>query len=265
MLIAHYKMSGFVGNLDGHQQQTLERVKQKLEKELDNDLKEYYRVHLNDDSLILRFLRARKFDTQHSYDMLCNMLKFRKDFQNMGVGALHVGMCENELKTGKSFFHNYDREGRPVCYVRAAYHDPSYSDPFENQRYCVLMMEYGKKILTPPNETVTLVFDMSNVSVKNLDLKSMQFMVSTLQNFYPESLGKVLVYNSTWIVNGIWKIIRPWLDSVTAAKVAFIKQEEFSKYIPLENLPKDYGGKDPFVYNYTSYRSKFAEALRPSA
>lgn len=254
-------MSGFVGNLSPQQEAALNEMRERLSK-LDGKMGECIKNMPVDDPIVLRFLRARKFDVNQAYEMLYAMLKFRIEFQQIGVGALDPMMCENELKAGKSFYHGHDKEGRPVCYIRARHHDPSKSDPLENQRFTVLMMEYGKSQLQPPGETVTIVFDMSNTTLKNIDIKSMQFMVHTLQNFYPESLGKVLVYNSTWIVNGAWKIIRPWLDPVTAAKVNFIKPEEMRNYIPAENLPKEYGGKDPFEYNYTAYRSRVSKAMK---
>lgn len=238
-------MSGYVGGLSEYQQAALDEVKLKLNK-LDGKMAECAKKMLVDDAIILRFLRARKFDVDQSYDMLYNMLKFRLEFQQIGVDVLNPLMCENELKTGKSYFHGHDKEGRPVCYIRARQHDPSQTDVLENQRYTVLMMEYGKTLLRPPGETVTIVFDMNKATIKNIDIKSVQFMVNTLTNYYPESLGKVLVINSTWIVNGAWKIIRPWLDPVTAAKVLFIKPEELTNHIPAENLGVEYGGKDPF-------------------
>jgi hypothetical protein len=247
-------MSGFVGNLSPQQQAALDEVKQKLSK-LEGKLAECSKKMLVDDAIILRFLRARKFDVDQSYDMLYNMLKFRLEFQQIGVDCLNPAMCENELKTGKSYYHGHDKEGRPVCYIRARLHDPSQSDVLENQRFTVLMMEYGKSLLRPPGETVTIVFDMNKATLKNIDIKSVQFMVNTLTSYYPESLGKVLIVNYTWIVNGAWKIIRPWLDPVTAAKVLFIKPEELMNYIDADNLPKEYGGKDTFEYNYTAYRS----------
>jgi len=247
-------MSGFVGNLSEQQQAVLDEVKKRLDN-LEGKLKECSKLVLVDDAIILRFLRARKFDVNQSYDMLVNMLKFRTEFQEIGVAAIDPSMCENELKTGKSYYHNFDKEGRPVCYIRARLHDPYTSDVQENQRYTLLMMEYGKSLLKPPGETVTLVFDMSKAAIRNLDIKSVKFMVDTLANYYPESLGKILVYNATWIVNGAWKIIRPWLDPVTAAKVFFIKPEEITTFIDPESLPSEYGGKDPFEYNYTAYRA----------
>jgi len=256
-------MSGFVGALSAQQLGTLSQMKEKLDKTLEGEMQECCRKMLSDDAMILRFLRARKFDLEKSYEMINNMLKFRLEFQKIGVDALTSSSCENELKTGKSIFYKYDKSDRPVCYIRARLHDSGTSEPLENQRYCVLMMEYGRHLLRAPGETVTIVFDMTNTTVKNLDLKSVQFMVQTLQNFYPESLGKVLVYNATWIVNGAWRIVRPWLDPVTAAKVVFVKKAELLQDIPAENLPVEYAGQDPFVYDYTAYKDNFEKIMSP--
>jgi len=257
-------MSGFIGNLSPEQEAALVQIKAALGRNLNGDMLKCAQKFL-DDPIILRFLRARKFDLNASYEMLINMLKFRVEFQQIGVDALNPYMCDNELKVGKGYYHKHDKEGRPVCYVRARLHDPAMTDVLENQRYTVLMMEYGKTLLRPPGETVTIVFDMTNVAIKNLDTKAMKFMVDTLQSFYPESLGKVLVYNSTWIVYGVWKIIKPWLDPVTAAKVFFVKDNELLNYIPVESVPAEYGGTDPYVYNYTHYRTLFKSFGEPAA
>lgn len=40
-------------------------------------------------------------------------------------------MIENEIKTSKCFFYEYDKENRTIVYVRPRYHIPSTSDPDE--------------------------------------------------------------------------------------------------------------------------------------
>lgn len=130
--------------------------------------------------------------------------------------AITVDSVPNELRSGKTFFHGTDKEGRPVCIVKVKNHDPAKvlttlhlfsilsSHPIkievqEGQRFSLFMMEYGRTLLKPPIETVTMVFDMTEAGMKNMDLKSLQFTIQSLQNYYPESLGKVLVYNSSWV------------------------------------------------------------------
>lgn len=54
-----------------------------------------------------------------------------------------------------------------------------------------------------------------------------------------------------WIGTGIWKIIRPWLDPVTAAKINFTKNnQELAEFIDTDQLQKEYSGDDPWEYKY---------------
>jgi len=120
----------------------------------------------------------------------------------------------------------------------------------------------------PPNcETATIVFDMSNTTLKNMDMASTKFMVNTFSNYYPETLGAVLVYDAPWIVNGVWKAVKPWLDPVTASKVVFIPKGTLHEHIPVEHLLTEYGGTSPYKYEYEKYKEAVEQAipLIPSA
>ena len=76
-------------------------------------------------------------------------------------------------------------------------------------------------------------------------------MIKCFEANYPESLGVVLVHKSPWIFQSIWKIIRGWLDPVVAGKVHFTKNiDELSKFIPLDHIIHEMGGKDPWTYSF---------------
>lgn len=255
-------MSGHLGSLSVKQKETLEKIRETLDTTLTGKFLEI-RQSFMDDAIILRFLRARQFDYDKSLEMIMNMLKFRAEFQNISVAGVNPANCDNELKTGKSYFYKTDKLDRPVTYIRARLHFSDQCDPLENQRFTILQMEYGKSLMPPPCETATIVFDMTGTAMKNIDMASVKFMVNTLANFYPETLGQVLVYDAPWIINGAWKVIKPWLDPVTAAKVIFIKSGTLPEYIALENLPSEYGGQDSYKYDYESYKAK-VEAVVPS-
>lgn len=79
----------------------------------------------------------------------------------------------------------------------------------------------------------------------------MQFMIQCFQNYYPESLGKCLVVNPSWLFSGFYKLIRPLLDPIVAAKVEIIQSnEELTKFIVPENLLKQFDGASDYRYSY---------------
>jgi len=259
-------MSGRLGDLSTYQELCLADLKEKINNLADTDLHNYAKGFC-DDRIALRFLRARKFDVDAAFEMFVNTLRFRTTFQDKGIEAITVESVANEIIWEKSFYHGFDIDGRPVCIVKVRNHDPSKVDPQENQRFSLFMMEYGRTLLKPPVETVTLIFDMTAAGMKNMDMKSLQFMIQSLQNHYPESLGKVLVYNSSWFVYGIWKIVKPWLDVVTAAKVFFVDKRSLKDYIAPDHLLHEYGGQDPYKYDHEKFaaqaRQQFAYSGHP--
>lgn len=79
----------------------------------------------------------------------------------------------------------------------------------------------------------------------------MQFMIQCFQNYYPESLGKCLVVNPPWIFSGFYRMIRPLLDPVVAAKVEMISPgPEMFKFVEPDNLLEPFGGLSKYQYRY---------------
>eukprot|EP01133_Synstelium_polycarpum_P012400 gene12400-14552_t len=237
-------MSGYIDDLSPEQAAMLAEMKEKIQAIDDQAIQE--EITKLDDVMILRFLRARKWDLDNAYDMLHAALIFRASFQNTGVENITEESVDNELKQGKSFFHGTDIEGRPVCIIRTRKHDSRNRDIEEAQRYCVYVMENGKSLLTPGIETCTLIFDMSSFSTKNMDYPLVKFMVDLFQKFYPESLARCLILNAPWVFMGIWHIIKHWLDPYTVSKIMFVKTKQLADYIPKENLLASYGGASTF-------------------
>ncbi|KAK5577630.1 hypothetical protein RB653_002573 [Dictyostelium firmibasis] len=241
-------MSGYVGDLSPEQQQQLDIIKAKIGEIKDPVLEK--EIQQLDDSMTLRFLRARKWNQKDSFEMLYEALKFRATFQDVGVEGITESMVVNELKSGKSYFHGTDKGGRPVCIVKTSRHDSYNRDLNESMRYCVYVMENGKSMLKDGIETCTLIFDMSDFSSKNMDYPLVKFMVELFQKFYPESLQKCLILNAPWIFMGIWHIIKHWLDPNTASKVTFVKSKQLVDYIPKDQLETSYGGTSTYKYSY---------------
>lgn len=85
----------------------------------------------------------------------------------------------------------------------------------------------------------------------NMDYTPVRFMIKVFEANYPESLGSVLVHKAPWIFQGIWKIIRGWLDPVVAAKVHFTNSvDDLQEFIPKSQIIRELGGDENWEYKY---------------
>ena len=92
---------------------------------------------------------------------------------------------------------------------------------------------------------------MTDFSMANMDYTPVKFMIKCFEANYPESLGTVLVYKAPWVFNAVWSIVRGWLDPVVAGKVNFVKNvDELEKFVPKNQIPKELGGDEDWVYKY---------------
>jgi hypothetical protein len=78
-----------------------------------------------------------------------------------------------------------------------------------------------------------------------------KFMIKCFEANYPESLGAVLIHKAPWIFQGIWKMIKGWLDPVVASKVHFTNNvEDITEFIEPSNIIKEVDGPDEWSYKY---------------
>lgn len=129
--------------------------------------------HDNPDALLLRFLRARKWDADKALHMLISTMNWRAtvmhvddDIMKNGEG----GAAEAEkgqdaaaktlahgflaqIRMGKSFLHGVDKAGRPICFVRVRLHRQGEQSEEALERYTVYIIETARMLLKPPVDT----------------------------------------------------------------------------------------------------------------
>ena len=138
--------------------------------------------HDHPDALLLRFLRARKWDVQAALVMMVSTLHWRMQEQKVDEdimkngegGALRETKSSNsaekkegedfmaQLRMGKSFLHGTDKDGRPCCYVRVRLHKQGEQSERSLERYTVYTIETARMMLRPPVDTAV----RSSLSVK---------------------------------------------------------------------------------------------------
>ncbi|KAJ6788910.1 hypothetical protein PWT90_00121 [Aphanocladium album] len=227
--------------------------------------------HDHPDVLALRFLRARKWNVQNALVMFITAVNWRKNemkldediMLNGEAGALHEEQNGNgeakqvgkdflaQLRMGKSFLHGADKEGRPICVVRVRLHHGGEQTAESIEKYTVHIIETARLLINPPVETATIIFDMTNFTLANMDYAPVKFMIKCFEANYPESLGAVLIQNSPWLFQGIWRVIKPWLDPVVASKVHFTNgRSGLEEFIAPNHIPKELDGDEDWEYKY---------------
>ncbi|KAI1056302.1 hypothetical protein LB507_002166 [Fusarium sp. FIESC RH6] len=226
--------------------------------------------HDHPDALVLRFLRARKWDVEKALVMLVATMNWRHNDMKVDADIMKNGdafAIEDEktdsptkqisadmmkqLRMGKSFLHGTDKQGRPICVVRVRLHKAGQECEESLERYTVYIIETARMTLEPPVDTACIVFDMTGFSMANMDYTPVKFMIKCFEANYPESLGAVLVHKAPWLFQGIWKVIRGWLDPVVAAKVHFTNnRSELEEFISRDHLIKELEGDEDWEYKY---------------
>jgi hypothetical protein len=238
--------------------------------------------HDHPDMLVLRFLRARKWDVGHALVMLISTIRWRSKEMHLDDKIMPNGDQvpqtddDEEVKTaegfskllhlGESFVHGRDKSGRPICYIRVKMHKIGAHSEASLERFTVYLIETTRFLIQYPVETAAIVFDMSDFSLANMDYTPLKFMIKCFEANYPESLGVVLIHKAPWIFSGIWSIIKGWLDPVVASKVHFTKtHEDLEEHIARNQIPKELGGDDDFEYKYAEPVANENEKLKDTA
>jgi hypothetical protein len=205
----------------------------------------------NPDAILLRWLRARKWDVDGALLQFIDTLKWRHEWGvKEFIAKGELDLCHDEIITGKTCYLGRDRAGRPINYASVRDHIKGQFPAESTEKLTVFIMETGRKLLESPTESVTVIFDMTDFAMKNMDYQHVKFIINLLQNYYPESFGLGLIINAPWIFNGCWYIIKPWLDPVVESKIHFINNlNDLTQFIDPSVLPKRLNGTQPdFTY-----------------
>lgn len=216
------------------------------------------------DQNILRFVRARKFQLNPIVDMLVHRLEW-----NLKSHCVDKWILENDLAIAqskkhpelmkafemqKAYMRGVDRNGGTVVVIRVKKHFGSDCPEVDFEKFICLFIEsarLGLKDYELGVDGANILFDMTGFSLKNADLNAVKFLAKQFEANYPETLNAIWIHKAPWIFNAVWKIIKGWLDPVVASKIHFTKNaSDLEKFIDINNIPKDLGGKDDYVPKY---------------
>ncbi|KAG0227401.1 hypothetical protein BGW41_003837 [Actinomortierella wolfii] len=169
------------------------------------------------DSVVIRFLKARKWNVERAMEMLVLVLEWRitNKLDELAVEDEETLDCKYPgflylLKRGKFAFAGHDLDGRTLLYINPSLDDQNLH--LANRRLFLYTVEHARMRLRSPSDRLSALVDLTTLAMSDIDLNNIKFIVHAADTCYTELMSTGVLYKAPWIFGRLWKIISPLIE-----------------------------------------------------
>ncbi|KAK9878609.1 hypothetical protein WA026_022870 [Henosepilachna vigintioctopunctata] len=212
----------------------------------------------NNEDFLLRFLRARKFDSKKAFNMMQRYYLMKLKCPELFGYSLPSEYEHVFDLQAQNMLPDRDQEGRRIYIIRVDYFDASRVTIEDVFRTNILALEGVVKESETQVSGLVVILDMAGLSLQHAKFFTPYYakkMVELVQETFPLRFKGFHVVNEPFYFDAVMTVLKPFLKEKIRKRIYLHGNDTTSlhAFIPGSVLPQEYGGTKANFNNRSWY------------